>query len=214
MSGFWPFLDLEQLHQSVQIFYLFCKKTILFLFYTPIFTKHPHQFVYSTIYFIQIIIFLTFLLLFPFSPTTLPNSPKYFLHSLSLYFPPSSCSFFFYSFFSFLSPSYIFSIFIFFFSFSFSFSFFFFFFFYLSLIMASDFGFAILVVILGRFFHYMDGDFGALHWLLLILQHLVLLLFLHFLLLLLLQFGFDYLYGFEIYIYIYILRRELDESGI
>ena len=29
--------------------------------------------------------------------------------------------------------------------------------------MANDFGFAILVVILGRFFHYMDGDFGALH---------------------------------------------------
>ena len=29
--------------------------------------------------------------------------------------------------------------------------------------MASDFGFAILVVILGRFFQYMDGDFGALH---------------------------------------------------
>ena len=101
MSGFWPFLDLEQPHQSVQIFYLFCKKTILFLFYTPIFTKHPHQFVYSTIYFIQIIIFLTFLLLFPFSPTTLPNSPKYFLHSLSLYFPPSSCSFFFLFFFFF-----------------------------------------------------------------------------------------------------------------
>ena len=44
--------------------------------------------------------------------------------------------------------------------------------------MANDFGFAILVVILGRFFHYMDGDFGALHWLLLLLlllQHLVLL---------------------------------------
>ena len=101
MSGFWSFLDLEQPHQSVQIFYLFCKKTILFLFYTPIFTKHPHQFVYSTIYFIQIIIFLTFLLLFPFSPTTLPNSPKYFLHSLSLYFPPSSCSFFFLFFFFF-----------------------------------------------------------------------------------------------------------------
>ena len=101
MSGFWPFLDLEQPHQSVQIFYLFCKKTILFLFYTPIFTKHLHQFVYSTIYFIQIIIFLTFLLLFPFSPTTLPNSPKYFLHSLSLYFPPSSCSFFFLFFFFF-----------------------------------------------------------------------------------------------------------------
>ena len=28
--------------------------------------------------------------------------------------------------------------------------------------MANDFGFAILVVILGRFFQYMDGDFGAL----------------------------------------------------
>ena len=45
--------------------------------------------------------------------------------------------------------------------------------------MASDFGYAILVVILRRFFHYMDGDFGALHWLLLLLllllQHLVLL---------------------------------------
>ena len=74
---------------------------------------------------------------------------------------------------SFPSPSYIFGTFIFF--FSFSFSFFFFFFFYSSLIMASDFGFAIL----GRLFHYMDGDFRALHWLLLLLllllQHLVLL---------------------------------------
>ena len=82
-------------------------------------------------------------------------------------------SFFF--FFSFPSPFYIFCILIFF----FSFSFFFFFFFYLSLIMASDFGFAIFVVILDRFFHYMDDDFRALHWLLLLLllllQHLVLL---------------------------------------
>ena len=140
--------------------------------------------------------FSHFFLLYFTGPTTLPNSPKYLLHSLSLYFPPSSCFFFF---FSFPSPSYSFGIFIFFFSFSFTFFFFFFFFFYLSLIMASDFGFAILVVILGRFFHYMDGDFGALHWLLLLqllLQHLVLLLFLHFLLLFL-QFGFDYLYGCE-----------------
>ena len=79
-----------------------------------------------------------------------------------------SCFFFF----SFPSPSYIFGIFI----FLFSFSFFFLFFFYLSLIMDNDFGFAILMVILGRFFHYMDCDFGALHWLLLLLlQHLVLL---------------------------------------
>ena len=148
--------------------------------------------------------FSHFFILFPTGPTTIPNSPKYLWHSLSLYFPPSSC-FLFLLFLSFPSPSYIFGIFIFF--FSFSFSFFFSFFFYLSLIMANDFGFAILVVILGRFFHYMDGDFGALHWLLLLLllllQHLVLLLFMHFLLLLL-QFGFDYLYGFDIYIYIYI----------
>ena len=38
--------------------------------------------------------------------------------------------------------------------------------------MASDFVFAILAVILGRFFHYMDGDFRALHWLLLLLLFL------------------------------------------
>ena len=75
---------------------------------------------------------------------------------LSLYFPPSSCFLFLFFFFSFPSPSYIFIFF-------FSFSFILFFFFYLSLIMGSDFGFAILVVILGKFFHYMDGDFGAFH---------------------------------------------------
>ena len=77
---------------------------------------------------------------------------------LSLYFPPSSCFLFllFFFFFSFPSPSYIFIFF-------FSFSFILFFFFYLSLIMGSDFGFAILVVIFGKFFHYMDGDFGAFH---------------------------------------------------
>ena len=30
----------------------FARKTYFFLFYTPIFIKHPHQFVHSTIYFI------------------------------------------------------------------------------------------------------------------------------------------------------------------
>ena len=35
--------------------------------------------------------FSHFFILFPTSPTTIPNSPKYLWHSLSLYFPPSSC---------------------------------------------------------------------------------------------------------------------------
>ena len=120
--------------------------------------------------------FSHFLLLFPTSPTTLPNFPKIYLTlSISLF-----STFFL---FLFLVSSFF-----------FSFSFLhlwhlhllllililLLFLFLFELIMASDFGFAILVVILGRFFPYMDGDFGALHWLLLLLllllQHLVLLI--------------------------------------
>ena len=43
---------LEQPHQSMQNSCLFCKKKHIFLFYTLTFTKHPHQFIYSIIYFI------------------------------------------------------------------------------------------------------------------------------------------------------------------
>ena len=64
-----------------KFFLLFCtkKKNILFLFYTSIFTKHPHQSIYSTHLFNKILILLTFFVIF-FS---------YFLHCLSLPLRPN-----------------------------------------------------------------------------------------------------------------------------
>ena len=49
-------------------FRLFYTKNLLFLFYIITFTKHPHQFIYYTHFFIKIIFSLTFLLLFPTYP--------------------------------------------------------------------------------------------------------------------------------------------------
>ena len=43
----------------MQTFLLFCTKKLLFLFYTPIFTKHLHQFIYSTHLFNKIFILFT-----------------------------------------------------------------------------------------------------------------------------------------------------------
>ena len=54
---------LEQPHQFVQIFCIFYKKNLLFLFYTLIFTKHSHQFIYSTHLFNKIFIFLQFFII-------------------------------------------------------------------------------------------------------------------------------------------------------
>ena len=49
-------------------FVYFTQKNLLFLFYIITFTKHPHQFIYYTHFFIKIIFSLTFLLLFPTYP--------------------------------------------------------------------------------------------------------------------------------------------------
>ena len=70
---------LEQPHQLVQIFCLFCKKKPTFLFYTFTFTKHPHQFIYSTHLFNKIFILFTFFIIsFPLLSGT--NSPPCLLH--------------------------------------------------------------------------------------------------------------------------------------
>ena len=57
----------------------FYTKNLLFLFYTFIFTKHPHKFIYSITSFIIIINFLNFFLLFP------STNPFTYVRSLSLY---------------------------------------------------------------------------------------------------------------------------------
>ena len=53
---------LEQPHQFVQIFCIFYKKNLLFLFYTSTFTKYSYQFIYFTHLFNKIFILLHFLL--------------------------------------------------------------------------------------------------------------------------------------------------------
>ena len=95
-----------------KIFRLFYTKNLLFLFYTITFTKHPHQFIYYTHFFIKIIFSLTFFLLFLTYPhLTLLfslNNPFFFFFTLSLslsplYLCPSFFSnFFFFFFFFFL----------------------------------------------------------------------------------------------------------------
>ena len=58
-------MHLKHLHQWMQTFHLFCTKKIyfFFLFYTPIFTKHLHQFIYSTYLFNKIFILLQFFII-------------------------------------------------------------------------------------------------------------------------------------------------------
>ena len=47
----------------MQTFHLFCTKNATFLFYIPIFTKHPHQFIYFTHLFNKIFILLKFFII-------------------------------------------------------------------------------------------------------------------------------------------------------
>ena len=50
---------------SCKFFVYFARKNLFFLFYTSTFTKHLHQFIYSTHLFNKIFILFTFFLLFP-----------------------------------------------------------------------------------------------------------------------------------------------------
>ena len=76
--------DLKRIWQSKRIskcksFLLFYTKNLFFLFYTPIFIKHPHQSIYFTHLFNKIFIFFTIFLLFPHSlliSLTYPTLPK------------------------------------------------------------------------------------------------------------------------------------------
>ena len=58
-------------------FRLFYTKYLLFLFYTIIFTKHSHQFIYYTHIFIKIIFSLFFFYYFPPNPTNPSFLPEY-----------------------------------------------------------------------------------------------------------------------------------------
>ena len=64
------------------------KKKLLFLFYTPIFTKHLHPFIYSTHLFNKIFILLQFFIISslttPLShiPNTTKKILKYYMHEL------------------------------------------------------------------------------------------------------------------------------------
>ena len=54
----------------------FARKNLLFLFYTSTFTKHPHQFIYSTHLFNKIfILFIFFIISFPLPPRLLRPHP-------------------------------------------------------------------------------------------------------------------------------------------
>ena len=78
------FCPLEQPHQFVQIFCLFCKKkptfsilqekTYFFYFTYPLLQKHSHQFIYSTHLFNKIFILFTFFIIF-FPLLSGTNSP-------------------------------------------------------------------------------------------------------------------------------------------
>ena len=48
----WHIGLLEYPHEWMQTYHLFYTKKLLFLFYTSIFTKHSHQSIYYTLYFI------------------------------------------------------------------------------------------------------------------------------------------------------------------
>ena len=72
-------------------FIYFTQKNLLFLFYIITFTKHPHQFIYYTHFFIKIIFFLNFFIIsHPPSPNPSFSSeytPFFFAPSLSLSSP-------------------------------------------------------------------------------------------------------------------------------
>ena len=59
--------------------FYFAQKKLLFLFYTLIFTKHPHQFIYSTHLFNKIFIIFPFFIILSLTETHLPQN-----NSLSL----------------------------------------------------------------------------------------------------------------------------------
>ena len=78
-----PLLGLEQLHQLVQKIFHFTPLKPTFLFYTLIFTKHPHQFIYSTHLYNKIFILLQFFIIFfaslslsAYLSLTNPTKPK------------------------------------------------------------------------------------------------------------------------------------------
>ena len=61
---------------SAKFYSILQEKNLLFLFYTPTFTKHPHQFIYSTHLFNKIFISLT---LFIYSRNPLISAPAWAL---------------------------------------------------------------------------------------------------------------------------------------
>ena len=71
---------LEQPHQFIQIFYLF---------YTSTFTKHPHQFIYSTHLFNKLFIILQFFIIYSLTAslshrTTVPSLPTITPHPTTI----------------------------------------------------------------------------------------------------------------------------------
>ena len=85
--------DLKRIWQSNRIsklisFILFYIKNLHFLFYTPIFTKHPHQSIYSTHLFNKIFILLQFFIISSLTthlshiPNTTKKILKYYMHEL------------------------------------------------------------------------------------------------------------------------------------
>ena len=93
---------LEQPHQFVQIFCIFYKKNLLFLFYTSTFTKYSYQFIYFTHLFNKIFILLHFLLFSHSWPLSLSLSQRpshHHHHSVTIKPKPGSlrpkiCDFF------------------------------------------------------------------------------------------------------------------------
>lgn len=80
--------DLKRIWQSNRIskrksFFLFYPKNLLFLFYTPIFTKYPHQSIYSTHLFNKIFILLQSFIIS--SLTTLSHTQHYQKNTKILY---------------------------------------------------------------------------------------------------------------------------------
>ena len=88
-----PKLQPKSIHISGCKFIIyFAQKKLLFLFYTLIFIKHPHQFIYSTHLFNKIFILLQFFII-PSLTTPLSHRPTVHYYQRSLHTqPPSSPS--------------------------------------------------------------------------------------------------------------------------
>ena len=82
-------------------FCLFYKKNLLFLFYTITFTKHLHQFIYYTHFFIKIIFSLNFFIISHLTLFFPLNTPPSSSHNPYLYLRLSVFSFFLFFFFFF-----------------------------------------------------------------------------------------------------------------